>query len=72
VISYGAFTIMRPAGINFAFCFYYLPDMHQSMQLFFEKTFNKEAGVPLSDSKKVAASVAEKIKSAMVWDYQSE
>lgn len=72
VVSYGAFTIMRPAGINFAFCFYYLPDMYQSMQLFFEKTFNKETGVPLADAKKVASSVAETIKRSMVWDYHSE
>ena len=43
VMSYGAFTIARPEGINFSFCFYNLPDMHQSIQLFFEKTFNKEA-----------------------------
>ena len=72
VVSYGAFTIMRPAGVNFSFCFYFLPDMHQSLQLFFEKTFNKEAGVPLADAKKVSILVSEKIKSSMVWDFQSE
>jgi hypothetical protein len=72
VISYGAFTIARPAGINFSFCFYALPDMHQSLQLFFEKTFSKEASIPSVDAKKVAAAVAEKIKTKMVWDYQSE
>ena len=71
-ISYGSFTIMRPAGINFAFCFYLLPDIYQSMQLFFEKTFNKEAGVPLADSKKVSASVAERVKATMVWDFKTE
>ncbi|HET7838208.1 MAG TPA: hypothetical protein VFL04_00510, partial [Rectinemataceae bacterium] len=72
VISYGSFTILRPAGINFSFCFYFLPDMYQSMQLFFEKTLSKEVGLPLSDSKKVAAAVAAKIKTAMVLDYSSE
>jgi len=46
--------------------------MYQSMQLFFEKTFNKETGVPLADAKKVSIAVAEKVKTAMVWDYQSE
>jgi hypothetical protein len=72
VVSYGAFTIARPAGINFSFCFYQLPDMHQSMQLFFEKTFSKEASIPFVDAKKVAAAVAEKIKTKMVWDFASE
>jgi len=72
VISYGAFTIARPAGINFSFCFYALPDLHQSLQLFFEKTFSKEASVPSVDAKKVAAAIAEKVKTKMVWDYQAE
>jgi hypothetical protein len=72
VMTYGSFTIARPAGINFSFCFYDLPDMHQSIQLFFEKTFSKECSVPMADSKKVAASVAEAIKTKMVWDFRSE
>jgi hypothetical protein len=72
MVSYGSFTIMKPAGINFTFCFYFLPDMHQSLQLFFEKTFNKEAGVPLIDSKKVSISVARKIETSMVWDFKAE
>lgn len=65
VISYGSFTIMRPTGINFSFVFYALPDIKESLSLFFEKTFNKEAGVPLSDAKKVAASVAASIVGKM-------
>jgi hypothetical protein len=69
VISYGSFTIARPTGINFSFCFYYLPDMFQSMQLFFEKTFNKEASVPQADAKKAAAAIVETIKTKMVWDF---
>jgi hypothetical protein len=70
VVSYGAFTVARPEGINFSFCFYQLPDVIQSLQLFFEKTFNKETSVPLADSKKVAAAFAENIKTKMVMDYQ--
>jgi hypothetical protein len=72
VMSYGGFTIARPEGINFSFCFYQLPDVVQSLQLFFEKTFNKEATVPLSDSKKVAAAVAEKVKTKMGMDFTTE
>ena len=65
VISYGAFTIARPAGINFSFCFYALPDMHQSLQLFFEKTFSKEAGMPMTDAKKVASEISKRISETM-------
>jgi hypothetical protein len=72
VISYGSFTIARPEGINFSFCFYQLPDVIQSMQLFFEKTLSKECSVPMPDAKKVAAAVAEAIKTKMIFDYQSE
>ncbi len=71
VLSYGAFTIMKPAGINFSFCFYYLPDMFDSMRVFFEKTFNKEAGVPLADAKKVAAAVVETARQALAVEYSS-
>jgi hypothetical protein len=72
VMSYGAFTIARPAGINFTFCFYELPDMYQSLQIFFEKTLNKEASLPFLDAKKVAAAVIETVKAKMTWDYKSE
>jgi hypothetical protein len=69
VMSYGSFTVARPAGINFSFCFYQLPDVIQSLQLFFEKTFNKECSIPMPDAKKVSAAVAEAIKTKMVWDF---
>jgi hypothetical protein len=72
VMSYGAFTVARPAGINFSFCFYNLPDMHQSLQLFFEKTLSKECSVPMADAKKIAAAVATAVKTKMVWDFRSE
>ncbi|MCK7503701.1 MAG: hypothetical protein MZV70_06020 [Desulfobacterales bacterium] len=62
---------MKPAGINFSFCFYYLPDMFDSMRVFFEKTFNKEAGVPLADAKKVAAAVVETARQALAVEYTS-
>ena len=71
IITYGSFTVMRPTGMNFAFVFYKLPDMFDSMGLFFEKTFNKEAGVPLTDAKKVAAQVMDKVKTTMAWDFTS-
>lgn len=71
VVTYGSFTVMRPTGMNFAFVFYKLPDVLDSLEIFFEKTFNREAGVPLTDSKKVTALVIEKIKTVMAWDFGS-
>jgi len=72
VISYGSFTIMRPTGMNFAFIFYNLPDLYDSLKLFFEKTFNREAGVPLNDAKKCAAAVSLKVKQCMSWERPQE
>jgi hypothetical protein len=69
VMTYGSFTVMRPTGMNFSFVFYMLPDVYESLQFFFEKTFNKEAGVPLADAKKVAAAVTDKVKTVMSWDF---
>jgi hypothetical protein len=69
VLTYGSFTIMRPTGMNFAFVFYKLPDVMDSLQIFFEKTFNKEAGVPLADAKKVAIAVRKKIELSMSWEF---
>jgi hypothetical protein len=68
-IAYGSFTVMRPAGMDFSILFYPLPDMHETMQAFFEKTLSKEAGVPMTDAKKAAKKIAENIKSLIVQDY---
>ncbi|HUX37135.1 MAG TPA: hypothetical protein VMV44_04470, partial [Rectinemataceae bacterium] len=65
VISYGSFTIMRPTGINFSFIFYALSDIQESLAMFFEKTFNKEAGLPQVDAKKVAPLIASTIVTKM-------
>lgn len=65
VISYGSFTVLRPTGVNFSFVFFALPDVYESMQLFFEKTFNREAGVPQSDAKKVALQIAARVRETM-------
>lgn len=71
IMSYTSFTIMRPTGVNFAFIFYPLPDVISSITLFFEQTLNKEAGVPMADSKKIAKGIAEKVKNAMAVNFTS-
>lgn len=69
LMSYTSFTILKPMGVNFSFFFFPLPDMYASLAMFFEKTFNKEAGVPLADAKKVAKAVAKRIEESMTWEF---
>jgi hypothetical protein len=72
--SFSSFTILKPSGINFALVFYQLPDLFESLRLFFEKTFNKEAGIPQIDARKGSQRVAEIVKETMGFkgEYQSE
>ncbi|HAP44731.1 MAG: hypothetical protein A2087_05800 [Spirochaetes bacterium GWD1_61_31] len=71
VIAYTSFTIMRPTSVNFAIFFYGLPDVFESLALFFEKTLNKEAGVPGPDAKKLSKLISLKLKEAMMVDFSS-
>ena len=59
IMTYGSFTIMRPSGINFAFVFYNLPDVKDSIRMFFEKTMNQEAKIPRTDAKEATSLVIE-------------
>ncbi|MDR3168093.1 MAG: hypothetical protein LBT93_09120 [Treponema sp.] len=63
--SFSSFTILKPTGVNFALVFYRLPDLYDTLQLFFEKTFNREAGIPQTDAKKGAKKAAEIIATTM-------
>jgi hypothetical protein len=60
-----SFTILKPTGINFALVFYRLPDLYDSLALFFEKTFNREAGIPQADAKKGAKQTVAVIQKTM-------
>ncbi|WP_028973144.1 hypothetical protein [Spirochaeta cellobiosiphila] len=57
IVTYGSFTIMRPTNINFSFVFYGLPDVFDSMNLFFQKTLNKEAGIPQIEAKQASRTI---------------
>jgi hypothetical protein len=71
--SFSSFTILKPTGINFSLVFYRLPDLFDTVATFFEKTFNKEAGIPRADAKKGAKRVVETIEKTMNFhgDYTS-
>ena len=57
VYTYGSFTVLKPMGINFALIFYNLPDVHDSVRLFFEQTLNQEAKIGKADAKKAAKAI---------------
>jgi hypothetical protein len=67
VFSYSAFTVLKPSGINFSLLFYKLPDIYDTMKVFFSKTLNKEAVVPMHDAEKVAEKVVELVEAKMSW-----
>ncbi len=62
-----AFTVVKPEGINFAFLFYPLPDTFKSIEMFFEKTLNQEAVIPLADAKKIAKEFAALCEEKLTW-----
>jgi hypothetical protein len=64
-MTFSSFTILKPAGINFALVFYQLPDLYDSLALFFEKTLNREAGIPQLDARKCAKQIAATVRTTM-------
>ncbi|GHV81612.1 hypothetical protein AGMMS49991_01700 [Spirochaetia bacterium] len=63
--SFSSFTILKPSGVNFALVFYRLPDIYDTIAMFFEKTLNREAGIPQADAKKSAGDIAAIVKETM-------
>jgi hypothetical protein len=68
--SFSSFTILKPTGVNFSLVFYRLPELFDTLALFFEKTFNQEAGIPQHDAKNGAKRAAEIIEQTM--NFRSE
>jgi hypothetical protein len=58
VDSLSSFTIMKPSGLNISFVFYNAPDIYPTLSLFFEKSFNKDGGIPQADARKAAQAAA--------------
>jgi hypothetical protein len=67
LMTYGSFTIIKPAGENVAFLFYNLPDVLDSIAKFFSTALNKEASVPKVDADKAGALVVEGLKKFTIW-----
>ena len=67
VYTYGSFTVGKPAGMDFSFFFYNLPDVIATIRSFFAATFSKEAGVPEDDASKAAILVEKGLKKFTIW-----
>ena len=65
--SLSSFTVSKPEGLNISFLFYFLPDMYDTLNKFFEQTFNKDAGVPQVDAKKAAKQTVEVVEKLMAF-----
>jgi len=63
--SLSSFTVTKPKGLCVSFLFYELPDVYETMAVFFEKSFNKDAVVPQVDAKKAAKAAVETVEKYM-------
>lgn len=68
VMTYSSFTVLRPAGMDFAFIFYTLPGVIETLRSFFMQTLNKEAAIPQADAKQAAAYVIGGLQKFTVWE----
>jgi len=67
-----AFTVFKPTGMNFAFLFYTMPDVFESMNKFFAKTFSQEAGISQIDSVKAAKAISDLCAQTLTWPKDRE
>ena len=65
--SLSSFTVAKPQGMNISFLFYELPDLYDTLNKFFEQTFNKDAAVPQADAKKAAQMAVNVIQKQMAF-----
>ena len=65
--SLSSFTVAKPVGLNISFLFYELPDMYETLAMFFEKTFNKDAAVPQADARKAAKNAVDVMEKLMAF-----
>jgi len=65
--SLSSFTVAKPVGFNVSFLFYYMPDIYETIEKFFEQTFNKDAKVPQTDAAKASKLAVEVIEEQMAF-----
>ncbi|MFO7848578.1 MAG: hypothetical protein R6V67_01340 [Spirochaetia bacterium] len=67
IISYSSFTILKPKGVNFSLVFYNNEEVLDTLEYFFNETFNKETNIPKSDAREAAKLVREGVKKFGLW-----
>ncbi|MCF7937650.1 MAG: hypothetical protein K9L68_03530 [Spirochaetales bacterium] len=67
VMTYSSFTITTPHGLDFSILFYNLEDVYDTIDDFFQKTFNREGGIPRTDARNASKLVVEGLKKFTIW-----
>lgn len=67
IITYSSFTILKPKGVNFSLVFYTHEDVLDTLQYFFNETFNRETNIPKSDAREASKLVISGIKKFGIW-----
>ena len=67
IVTYSAFTILKPVGINFAFIFYNLAQVVATLRVFFARSLAEESGVPKADAQKGARLAVSGIRRFTIW-----
>ena len=63
--SLSSFTVAKPTGFNITFIFFESKDIYKNLEKFFESSFNKDAGVPMTDAKKASRQTVAVLEKAM-------
>ena len=67
IVTYSAFTILKPSGANFSLVFYNIGDVLETIEFFFTQTLHKEATVPTVDAKKASRLITAGLKRFSLW-----
>lgn len=65
--SMSSFTVAKPSGINICFVFYDLKDLYDTLEKFFESSFNKDAAVPQVDARRISKEAVAVIQETMAF-----
>ena len=65
--SLSSFTVAKPLGFNVSFVFYKAADLYDTLNKFFELSFNKDAGIPKGDAKNSAKKSVNVIETLMAF-----
>ena len=65
--SLSSFTVAKPTGFNISFVFFDGKEIYETLAKFFESSFNKDAGIPQADARKVAKQIVATVQKTMAF-----